>query len=60
MNVPRSVCRELRRLLRPLPLGVTLMASTPGAGLAADLYPGTIHAKALQLDAADTFCRSQS
>jgi hypothetical protein len=39
MNVPRSVSRELRRLLRPLPLGVALMASTPGAGLAASAGP---------------------
>jgi len=45
MNVPRSVCRELHRLLRPLPLGVALMASTPGAVLAADLYPWTNHAR---------------
>jgi len=45
MNVPRSVCRELRRLLRPLALGVALMAATPGATLAADLYPWTNHAK---------------
>jgi hypothetical protein len=45
MNVPRSVCRELRRLLRPLPLGVALMAATSGAALAADLYPWTNHAK---------------
>ena len=45
MNAPRSVCRELRRLFAPLPLGIALMASTPGAGLAADLYPWTNHAR---------------
>ena len=45
MEVPGSVCRELRRLFSPLPLSVILMASTPAAGLAADLYPWTNHAK---------------
>ena len=45
MNVPESLGRELRRLRPPLSLGVALIASNPGVGLAADLYPWTNHAK---------------
>ena len=58
MNVPRSVCCELRRLLRPLPLGIALMASTPGAGLAADLCHWTNHAQPYNRVASHADCNA--